>query len=266
MARYDYKVVVCGCTKNSAAYIEEALKKMYNMQNIFKEFQLLVYENDSADDTVNILNKFGKDNPNFHLFSEKGVREHQRTMVIAHGRNRLLDYVNTRFSDYDYIIMADFDVMGLYTNDDFEQIFKHDISKWDVLTANCNGPYYDIWPLRIETSLWKKEIHGDLWPDIIDYDCWQKGDRERYVYKNQVIIPKTKPLIPVDSAFGGFGIYRMQIIKGCKYSGQDISGKFGTCEHTHFNLEIREKNKGRIFICPSFIVECQLEHVKYKTP
>ena len=260
---YDFKVVVCGCTKNSAGYIERVLKNMYKMRDIFKEFQMVIYENDSSDATADILNRFGKEHTNFHLFSENGVREQIRPIVIAQGRNRMLSYVSTKFPDYDYMVMADFDVMDLYTNDDFKQIFKHDISTWDVLTANCNGLYYDIWPLRIEASLWKKEIHGDLWPDVIDYDCWQKYDRERYVYRNQVIIPETKPLIPVHSAFGGFGIYRMAIIKDCKYMGHDH--KVATCEHTHFNLEIREKNKGRIFICPSFKVKCQWEHVKQKT-
>ena len=121
-----------------------------------------------------------------------------------------------------------------------KKIFDIDESIWDVLTANPIGPYYDIWALRLDQSVWTQK-HASVWKYILDFDCWdmikhykqrqinrlpykkaikynknmfeylgflKQNKREAialYLKPYQRIIPVTHGLIRVISAFGGLG-------------------------------------------------------------
>ena len=92
---------------------------------------------------------------------------------------------------------------------------------------------------------------------MIDYDCWEKAHQYKtkyFINRHQIKI-KTKKLIPVDSAFGGFGIYKVNkiIMNKNKYNG--FGGK--RCEHVEFH-----KGMKRLFICPKFLVNNQDQHIQ----
>jgi hypothetical protein len=263
---YPYKVVLCGCTKNSASYLTSHLYKLVQIKDLFSSFEVVLYENDSYDMTVQILDTYQQIYPFVHYISETGIdkKYRHRPERIAHGRNKILHHIQTNFPDYDFMMMMDLDgVVDNFEIDQFKHIFEHDVNTWDVLTANCNNRYYDIWALRIEETTWNNELHGKVWPRCIDYDCWERilktMDKKSYLADNQVWIPQDTPLIPVDSAFGGFGIYKMSHIKDCTYSAH-LNGNV-SCEHVEFHKQIREKHNARIFICPSFCIQCQTEHL-----
>jgi hypothetical protein len=89
--------------------------------------------------------------------------------------------------------------------------------------------------------------------------------KKRAIGKWQVkIVENTEP-IPVESAFGGMGIYRLKKTVGCKYVGRrTIPGtNMGEhcCEHVPFHADMIKKHGARLFIYPSLVVETQDEHV-----
>jgi hypothetical protein len=148
------------------------------------------------------------------------------------------------------MIMVDLDdVIATFKPSQIKYLFEH--TEWDALFANCLGKYYDIWALRIEREKWTP-----LCPfQVIDYDCWEAAQKYRtrkVVSQHQISIPVSAPLIPVNSAFGGFGIYKVKKING-RYSGFD--GRI-RCEHVEFH-----KGMKRLFICPKFLVNKQSEHI-----
>jgi len=267
---YPYNIVVCGCTKNSASYIDKNLNKLYSMHDLFKEFHMVVYENDSTDNTVQILETFKKNKKSFDYISEKGIINKVRNksiigpQIIGYGRNRLLEYVEKNYTDsIDYLLMVDLDtVIENFDKDQLKYIFKHDTTSWDALFANCDGKYYDIYALRIYKDIWCRDIHSSLWKEPIYYDCWSMAKKtynvQKFVRHNQVIIPTTTHLIPVSSAFGGFGIYKYDIIKGIRYSC--IANNEITCEHVCFHEQIRKKHNVNFFICPELLMNKQTEH------
>lgn len=267
---YPYNIVVCGCTKNSGSYIANNLSKLYSIHHLFKEFHMVVYENDSTDNTVQILETFKKNNTLFDYISEKGITKKVRNknrigpQIIGYGRNRLLEYVEKNYTDeIDYLLMVDLDtVMENFDKDQLKYIFKHDASSWDALFANCEGKYYDIFALRIYKDIWIPDIHSSIWNEPIYYDCWNIAEKtknvQKFVRNNQVIIPTTAPLIPVSSAFGGFGIYKYDIIKGIRY-GCVINNEI-ICEHVYFHEQIRKKQNVNFFICPELLMNKQIEH------
>jgi len=276
------KIIVCGCTKNSANYIENEINSILNLKHLFFSLNIVIYENDSTDNTVNILKSLERDKK-ITLISESGIQSRlkHRTMIIAHGRNKLVEFVNSK-NAYDYMIMVDLDnVMTNFDQQGLIDAFSYDLNSWDVLTGNCKGIYYDIWALRLNKATWSNG-HKKIWKRCIDYDCWdmvyhrhQQGIDERLLHIRpfQKHIPRELPLLQVDSAFGGIGIYKVSKIKNCRYYGFTRSCsckqyipiygpcRLETCEHVSFHEEMLKKNKAKIFICPQLIIKDQSEHI-----
>lgn len=303
----DYSIIICGCTINSSSYIERHLQHLQELKPLFKDFSIVIYENDSVDNTTEILKDLER-NGTIQLITEKGItnRLKKRTTIIAHGRNTLIDHV-IKCNKYDYMIMVDLDdILKQPIGDSIKRAFEYNTNEWDVLTGNCSGLYYDIWALRINKKQWS-ETHQAIWDTCLDYDVWdmikhvnyanmikeleereknfayyttttqkilqRKILRETYVKSFQKNIPSTSPLIPVESAFGGIGIYKISAIKDCKYNGlqtnctcsdYDVKGDCIdiACEHISFHKDIIQKNDGKIFICPTLLVANQEEHMQ----
>jgi hypothetical protein len=78
-----------------------------------------------------------------------------------------------------------------------------------------------------------------------------------------ITIPESADWIPVDSAFGGLGIYRRSILSGARYSGADEDGD-GTCEHVPLNNQLRARG-ARIFINPRLINTTYTDNSRQRT-
>jgi hypothetical protein len=80
-------------------------------------------------------------------------------------------------------------------------------------------------------------------------------------------------LIPVESAFGGMGLYRLAATRDCRYVGimgdctcHDVVAfstpcTIETCEHVAFHRDMIEKHGAKLFICSTLIVKTQQEHL-----
>jgi hypothetical protein len=258
----EFNVIFAGCAKNVGAFIAK------NMQNInacgakFKSFQLIIYENDSNDNTRDIMVENKQDN--YHYIFEDGIREPARTVRLANARNKLLEKMRelTQTGDYHYLVMMDLDdvnVTGLFVNT-METCFDYDTTDWEAMTANQYGGYYDLWALRHNI--------------IIKDDFWKEKHYNTELHENEILI--TLPhlafpedtLVDVDSAFGGMAIYKISAIpENAKYVGEyynddekynhvcpikDISDYNQKCEHVDFHKSIKDA-AGRIYINTNFI-------------
>jgi len=99
-------IVICGCTINSASYIQKYINNLLPLKNIFKSVDFIVYENDSEDNTVYVLKEMENNNL-IKLITEHGIKEKYkniRTKIIGHGRNKLVQFV-TSSAKYDFMIM-----------------------------------------------------------------------------------------------------------------------------------------------------------------
>lgn len=264
------KIIVCGCTKNSSSYIQSHLEKLYLLKSLCSDFHMVIYENDSKDRTRTVLEQFKSTHSNTHMIFDKlngkinipstVTKPYscyvQKPLNLAYARNVLLEYVETNFSHYDYMMMVDLDtVVKNFDPNMIHQILqKYNDVMWDALTANSDTKYYDIWALRIYPDIWNEELHGRLWKNPIDYDCWMNKDQKKSVHENKVNIPSNFQLIPVTSAFGGLGLYKVSSINGCRYSAEFDQSL--TCEHVHFHDHLNKKG-GNIFICPDLVVRSQ---------
>jgi hypothetical protein len=228
----DLNVIFAGTVRNCEEYISEILGHIDNAGKKFNSYLLIIYENDSTDNTKQILIERKKSNY-IYLF-EDGIEETRRTVRISNGRNKILDVVDGLKADYDYLIMLDMDdvnVSGKFV-DTIDTCFQDHQTSWDVLAGNQSGRYYDIWALRK--------------PQLLDYDYLKVKDGFKDIF-----FPYDDGLIPVTSAFGGIAIYNLKSVSDCRYNGTYPDGT-EKCEHVDFNDCITQKG-GNIYINTSFL-------------
>ena len=117
-------------------------------------------------------------------------------------------------------------------------------NNWDIASVNQNRYYYDLWALRTEKK---------------NNNCWYKErctnnrlDRWFNKFKKTNRIKINLPYIPVLSAFGGFTIYKTNLLNDSIYSGEDkINPIIDDCEHVNFHESIfNNYPKTRFFIIP----------------
>jgi len=244
----NYNVVFGGTIRDVEKYIKKGLFDIDQCGKKFNDYAVILYENDSKDNTRSILQNHKKNN--YHYIFEDGIKEPSRTIRLENGRNKVLDKMReiNKNGYYDYFIILDMDDInssGKFV-DTIETCFEY--KNWDVLTANQTGIYYDLWALRKKNDM--------------EYDCHfkishrphnesHKEAHYKYIDSKLKNYPQSG-LLEVDSAFGGAGIYKIKSIPSkCRYVGKYESG-WEKCEHVDFN-ECIKKNGGRIFINTRFL-------------
>jgi len=242
----QYSVVFGGTVRNIEKYIKQNLEHIDECGKKFKDYAVVIYENDSSDNTKKILEENKKENY-YYIFDT--TNESSRTKRIAYGRNQVLNKVR-ELNSYDFLIMLDLDDVnesGKFVKT-IDSCFEH--NDWDVLTGNQTDKYYDIWAFR-KTGL-------------LDWDCWREyskatkngmSDSEakhKYVY-GVITIFEPGQLIEVESAFSGIAIYRLESLpEQCNYKGYYDDDGSELCEHVPFHQCIK-KNGGKIFINTNFL-------------
>ena len=243
----QYNVIFGATLRDVEEYLEKILDHIDRCGQKFNTYALVIYENDSKDNTRKILETKKKEN--YFYIIEDGINEPLRTARIANGRNKVVEKVNelNATNAYQYLIILDMDdvnVSGKFV-DTIDTCFSD--MNWDVLTGNQSTLYYDMWALR------KK--------GLLDWDCMIEHSKavasgmpvEESDRKNIHVISKfdAGQRIDVDSAFGGVAIYKLSSIGDCRYNGRYEDGN-EKCEHVDFHKCIKD-NGGSIFINTDFL-------------
>lgn len=255
----NYNMIICGCARNVEKYLPDALNKIEELCKICDKYFIIIYENDSTDNTLEILNKFNKKyKNNCKIISENNLdkRFPKRTHRLSYARNKILDYINKNnmYNEYNYYVNIDLDNVNKQLNINAVKKLLTSNLDWHVGTANQKNIYYDLWALRTH------KYNKNMW----SYDEHNKGVDFNLTSRLGVnnIDVNSKP-IRVLSAFGGFAIYKINKIKNCSYdgyyddpkvddkkSGDETPDFDEECEHVKFHKDIREKNNGKIYIIP----------------
>ena len=219
----------------------------------FQDYNIVIFENDSVDDTKRILQGLRED-PKIRII-QKDQLDHIfpfRTERISFARNTLFNEVKIIGSDYfcpmdlDGVIGDNFDVEGFLNNFAFDAC-------WDAVFPANTDKYYDIWTLR----------HEDLCP----------GDYEREMNAMDPVLSNTmifdsrlnhlqnmdfKALngwLQVSSAFGGMGIYKTSKFIHSNYFG--VKDGYEVSDHVAFHLKAVDTG-ALLYINPVFLVNSKL--------
>lgn len=223
---FEERVIICGTGKNIAPCLPNMRKKIELLGNFFKDYRVIIYENNSTDGTQALLNKWARENPKVTVITEKLTADQlynrtkahalkdqapNRMELIAYGRNQVLqEAFKPELDNYNFLIMTDLDFKKGWTIEGVLSCFDID-EEWDGLTANgvAGGIYYDRYAYRDEMLPLGPELLGEIF--------WQQLEKHKIKFDVGSKIKK------VYSAFGGIAVYRKVAIKNCVYWGYETA-------------------------------------------
>jgi len=273
----DLKIIFAGCAKNCEKFLLKNLENLKLYSSLFKESYKIIVENGSTDQTKKILQQ-NKGKNDFFLHKEELNQLNFRGYRLEKARNCIIETIkkNNILNQCDLLIILDFDDSGTYTIK-LEEIVKainYLYSKTNIAAvfANQEGTYYDMWTLRH-----KNYCPNDFWVDVIKYITKRinlvdkikpelfKEASKNIIEKKTYIFDKKMPPIKVESAFGGFGIYKLNYAlnnkrkyQGAQYidlefkSGEKKRIKYQQCEHVNFNQGLVDQDL-ELYILPNLI-------------
>ena len=243
------KIFVAGTARDCATTLENDVIRVLNAFGENYELHWLIIESDSSDNSLEILeslkNKFQYFN--YKSLSNLGQTYSERTERLAICRNEYLKQIRKLDASFEFVVLMDFDgVNSLLTAESIESCWS--IKDWTVQTANQAGPYFDIWALRHET--WCPNDWILHFKELREQGASPSKALRISLYRKMVTIPRDSDPIEVESAFGGFAIYKRESLDYGTYIGM-FEGK-PVCEHVSLHKSITESG-GRIFINPRLI-------------
>ena len=239
--------------RNCGSSLKTDIELAMRIGAYFKDYMILIFENDSIDNTKSILSDFNG-NSNIKIFSQDGLDSYfpYRTQRISFARNFLFNEIKKRDSDYfcnmdmDGIIGNDFSFEGFLSNFYFDEC-------WDAVFPANVDKYYDIWALRHES--------------ICPGDYQRKMNAMSPTFSNETIFDhslnnlqsmdfkKLNGWLSVFSAFGGMGIYKTSKFLNSNYFG--VEDGYEACEHVNFHLKAVETG-ATLYINPHFLVNSKV--------
>lgn len=241
-------ILYAGLTRNSESYLDRNIGYIQSNKELFKSTNIIIYENDSTDNTKNILQDISKNNNNFHYISKNigskqfgPIKSVERIKLLSEYRNNLKDNIiskikNNEINKPDYIIVLDLDFIKF-----FHEGLLHSLGymrRIDKTTKACAGFSYEvkqIGPEKTSRVLW----NYDSWAFRLNH--WT--DAQKYntlTYDNMLWFGFWAPQVGsepvvVNSAFGGSCIYDAEYYLSGSYGNTD-------CEHVCFHRDLKNKN------------------------
>tara|TARA_Y100000741_G_scaffold362108_1_gene347284 strand:+ start:3211 stop:4101 length:891 start_codon:yes stop_codon:yes gene_type:complete len=220
----------------------------------FKKFKIIIIESDSDKKTLNKLHEIK--NKNNVIVDFLGSLEDKlelgflRTERIAFARNRFIEIIfkSNELQKYDYLMVFDDGKENDILN--YEKISNalSINSNWSAQFANQKFFYYDTYALRKKD--WVDQDPVKQLNESYNLNGNFKKSFIQQISKKIRRIRSEENLISVESAFGGFGIYKIKDIEGARYIGNK-NGE-AVCEHIAFNKYLLNRNK-LLFINPKLI-------------
>ncbi len=240
--KFKKNIVITGVCRNISIYVFNVIHKFIYLTLFFDKVTIIIYENDSDDNTLEMLKKFQKmyENINIIILSEKNI-EGKLTQRISYARNYILDYIHNNNLNPDYIISIDMDeiLMKFRCKSIIHPL--NETLDWAMFGGNSKI-YYDMWALRT-----LKKPNKDFWKNKKDSNQKYIMSKEKILEEYFMIDKESNP-IEVSSCFNGIGIYKYKYILNCRYNGDE------TCEHINFHNEMKVKNEARFYIHPKLMV------------
>jgi hypothetical protein len=245
-------VVIVGLAHNIAPQLAASLPVLDAMRPYFNSTRVIIYENDSTDDTKAVLNEWYLAHParetltvfldtlNEQSANSLGGFSQRRFDRLAAYRNRYMEVLaRAEYANVDYVIVMDLDL--------------HRVAPDAVLATMTPEALSRNWAaVGAFGTRWKFGLHV---PAPIYYDTLafrnaqfrtpftyeQRQAASWWLYKHQA-----DGWLPAASLFGGQVIYRYQCMAQCRYAG-------GDCEHVAlYDCMRKTPGCGNFFVAPEY--------------
>ena len=263
-------VLIVGTVSNVSNVLVKDFERVFKSLSRFNSVSTYLVESDSTDKTNKALSKLKGKYSNFE-YIELGTLKStipDRIERIRFCRNVYVKFIrdNIKEENWEYIIVVDLDGMNskltkVAVNSCFE-----DPTDWDACFANQKYGYYDLYALRHPTWM-PRDCFLDLEKEkskipskyLNSANLFAKFNseirlgkaRKVAIYNKMCIIKKNASWIKVDSAFGGFAIYKSRLFIEADYGKNPIENS-QTSEHVDFHSNLL-KIHPNLYINPKLI-------------
>jgi hypothetical protein len=261
-------ILLVGTVSNVGENIERELNIVLQALARFQEVDVFLVESDSTDNTIEVLNRLKQNNSNFNYVSKGNLKELMPNRIerLTFCRNIYVAEIRLRKARNlpMYVAVADLDGMNYKLNKQSVESCFHQL-EWDVVAANQIGGYYDIYALRSKNwqdkdcfkeldefrqkIVFPRDSRINIFQKIKYYKLNEQA-KHKAIYSKMVKINVNSPWIKVESAFGGFAIYKSQIF--LKYNYSEPMQDFIESEHVIIHRKLA-KDGYSIYINPSLI-------------
>ena len=246
-------IVVGGLARNCEYNLCRNLDEIEKLRPYVKELYICILENDSTDNTPQIMDRFCSSHKNVKVVHFKETQfdvsavsgaSMSRICRLTKYRNMLLDMMRSCTNDADFDVIIDYDLDELNSLQIIKAIENAPV-EWGALFAD--GRYKWQYRDKIQTAFRDKRKIYDSFAilesnrrieSIISFDNCSLAKFKKAVAFGTLL--NKERFIPCRSAFGGVGIYKHEVLVGCKYSTFKV-GDFYVCEHIYLNNSIAEK-------------------------
>jgi hypothetical protein len=252
---------ICSIVRDCGMNLKNNIPRIELLRTLFKDSEVIVFENDSKDNTLEVLRNWERSSSKINIFSEVFNSSTIPTDSVEHGnryfskyrigkmvtfRNKYLHFLNNNGINRDYVIIIDLDI----SNFDIDGII-HSFgmqTPWDCISANGISL----------SSRFVKQYHDSY--ALIEHGRLNDVQTEQSIRVNRIRYSAMKtgqgPLA-VDSAFGGLAVYKWNSIKDLYYSCLDNNDDRVQCKSEHVGLHKMMKDKGHfnIYINPAMKVK-----------
>jgi len=236
------KLIITGTIRDGYPYLEKTIKNLYkDIIPLFKDYVILIVENDSKDNTRQVLLKYANNDPKFKVLGcgeynknkcimkleatdmNKCPRCSTRINKMVKIRNIYTDEIKKPiYNDYNMVLVMDMDLPGkimgnglFHTGYNFSK--KPEIDAICALTLTETYHYHDPYA-HIEKGNIK--IPSDTFHDIILKKC-DKGGIDK-----------------VTGCFNGFTFYRRNSLLKNNYCTKVDKNNQAICEHDCLNQQL----------------------------
>ena len=246
-------VAIVGLARNCGRSLPANLHRASMISKASRESRMMIFENDSVDDTKKILAKYeagseGLVKCELNDFGRKQRASEMagpRTVELAEYRTSCQEWVRQNCQGYEYTVVIDWDAWGGWIHSGAMTGFSYLATEQQAfamasvslleqespvlgdnkIVVQHQWMHYDCWALRLN-AYWD------------DYSAGVGGWKH-----NWIPLVGSQP-IRVCSAFGGFAVYKTQDYLRGTYSGQD-------CEHVTFHRSIQDATGSGLYLNPS---------------
>jgi hypothetical protein len=261
-------IIVCAIVRDCGKNLQKNIHTINEICDIAKQYHVIAFENDSIDNTKQMLRKWTENQKNIYVllndFNSTTIPSQNTTVnrffskarieKMAKYRNYYLEYIETNKIEADYVIVVDLDVSKIYLDGILSSFGAE--QDWDCIAAN--GYIYS-------PSVMFKKRYYDTYA-LIECGMEDIPQTEKKIKEAQyqwTFLKQGQPLIRVASAFGGLAIYKKEAISGCRYGVIDNMDDRIECrtEHVHLYWQMKKNGYDKIYINPAMYIRYQTQVV-----
>lgn len=260
----DKNIVICMLGRNIEREIPILKNRVKYTCNCFKNYKILIFENNSTDQTRYHLTRWRNSDQNVRILGNDdgdetkmpslytfGACSEKRINLMANYRNKYLAILKTDYKNYDVCVVMDSDIRGGWSLDGIAHSFSF-YNQWDMICSNglitvpgtlgCVRTNYDMMAWVDSSESWG--IRQE----------WTAFDYTRLFLKNIKIsnaLNTNKPLISVKSGFSALALYK---VKSLLPENVWYTSKNNSCEHVGLHEAMHRAGFSKTFFNPYQVI------------